>query len=104
MLLVVDILPIIRITFLCVAKLISLCFLPFSVTVLQSICELTSVTATVHPLVLAKAFRFAINILTDEHISISEEITTISASQAAFPFALVFVTIPPDVHSITLCL
>ena len=102
MLLIVDILAIIRVA-LRVAVLISLLLLPFSVTVLQPVLELAGVTAAVHPLILTKAFRLSIDVLADEYISICEEVTSITRSQAAFPFSFIFVTIAPDVHSVSLC-
>ena len=101
MLLVVDVLTIVRIA-LRVAILTCLLLLPFSMAVLQSVPELTGVTAAIYPLVLAETLRFTLNVLSDKDVAVGKEVTSISLPQAAVPLSFVFVTVTPDVDAIAL--
>ena len=60
------------------AILISLLLLPFSVAMLQTVLELSSVTAAIFPLVLAEAFRLTLGVLTDIAVSVGEEIGAVA--------------------------
>ena len=61
-----------------VTVLVRLLFLPFTVTVLESIIELTCITAAILPLVLTKSFRLAFLVLTNVAVTVGEEIGTVS--------------------------
>jgi hypothetical protein len=64
--------------------------------------KLSSVVTAVFPFVLSEAFGLAINILTNEYVSVREEVRTITMSEALLPFSLVLIAISPDMDSVTI--
>ena len=72
--------------------------------VFETVLELTSVTAAIYPLVLSEAFWLAVVVLANKDITIREEVTAVSVSQAAFPLAFILVAIAPNMHTVSLSL
>ena len=73
MLLVLPIHSFIRVA-LSVAELVSLLFLPLSMTMLESIDELPSVAAPILPLVLAESLGFSFIVLAHEAVAVGKEV------------------------------
>ena len=76
-------------------------FLPFSFAMFEAILELTNIDASIFPLILALALRFAIIVDTCEYITISKEIRALTVLKAIEPFSFKTITIFPLMYTIS---
>jgi hypothetical protein len=99
MLLVVKI-----VAFILVARLGPLGALPPTLTVLQTVAELTHIEGAILPGVLTLAVGLALLVLARVGVTIFEDVCALAMLQALSPLSLVTISILPGMHSIALSL
>jgi len=78
-------------------------FPPFSIPVFHSVFELTDIDGRIFPLVLTRAARLAVYVLTYIRVSICKHVSALAMLETKFPLAFVSVSIFPLVHPVTIC-
>lgn len=93
--------PFVRVT-LGLPVLVSLLFLPFSVTVFQTVDELASVATSILPLVLPEPFRLSIAVLANVAVAIRKKVGSVSLAEALQPLSFILVAVGKDMDAIAL--
>jgi len=75
-------------------------FLPFALTMFESIFELTDVYTAIFPLVLALTFRLAIGVGARIAIAICENVRSLAMLEAVLPLTFVSIAVLPLVHTV----
>ena len=77
---------------------------PLTLAMLQTVMKITDIHSSIRPLVLTFSFWPSIGIITNVHISVREVIGSLTLLHTVPPFALVLVSVGPDVDAIAMCL
>ena len=78
--------------------------LPLAVAVLETIVECPLVSIAVGPFVLTETLWLAIRVLPYVHVTVREEVCSVSVSKTRFPFSFISISVEPDVHAVSLSL
>ena len=77
---------------------------PLTLAMLQSVMKITNIDSPIRPFVLAFPFRSTIGIVSNVNISVREVISALALLHAVPPFALVLVSVGPDVDTVAMSL